>query len=126
MFSKEDILAQLRKGVDASNIAQNMADEINAALQEFEEEQSKAAKEKEKREDAGRVLDALQVYYTKYVSDDGPLSAKEREEGINLIIELCDNFGRLTNLADIAAKVEQKPLKLDLDDDVLRKFLATL
>ena len=56
MFTKDEILAQLREGTDAADIAQKMADEINAALDQYKAEQEAAKRDETRRADAREIV----------------------------------------------------------------------
>ena len=130
MYSKDDILAKLRKGADASIIAQEMADNINAALQEYQEEQKAEAAKKVKREDARKVIDAMSEFFGKYFGEVMPEA--EREQAVDAMIELTDHMRNLeshfNNLAKaVAEDANRAPsAENDIDDEALRRFLKSL
>lgn len=98
MFSKENILKRLRAGDSAETIAQEMADNINAALTEYHEEQEAAASN---RKAARTAVDALCDYFERIFKDK--ISDENREH--------------LTNVLEVTARPEAT------DDEVLRTFL---
>jgi methylase of polypeptide subunit release factors len=144
MFSKDEILKQLRAGADAQDIAQKMADEINAAVKTYDEEQeaikqaeAKAkALENEKRKDARDLIDNMADFFTKYFGEDGEdlLPEEDREEAVDAILELMDHIIGLKSVLDIAAaKPARKPTGCqcptcddEIDDIALKNFLKSL
>ena len=115
MFTKEEILAQLRDGADASAIAQKMADEINAAIAEYSEEQNKAS---QKRAEAESVVDALLNFLEKHYG------VKRTEDDLknvtDLVIGACDSTLEMLNTIEKAAK------NAPTDDDVIKAWLNAL
>lgn len=144
MFSKDEILKQLRAGADAQDIAQKMADEINAAVKTYDEEQeavkqaeAKAkALENEKRKDARKLIDAMAEFFTKYFGEEGEdlMPEEDREEAVDAILELTDHIVQLKGVLDIAAaKSARKPTGCqcptcddEIDDIALKNFLKSL
>ena len=138
MFSREDILTQLRNGADASDIAQKMADAINGALSDFEAEKEKAKKakeaeakrEKEMRADANKVIDVMTDFYNKYFGEI-TFDKEEKEELINTMIDMAkeaikeiEHIQKMTkNLKDVMSAPSAEK---EIDDDTLRRFLASL
>ena len=132
MFSKEEILAQLRQGADASDIAEKMADEINAAVHEYEAEQEKAKLSSVRREDARKVIEGLSEFFSKYMDED-EMGDEDIDKATDAMLELIDNMRDLkTQIQNLTIRVEadrkpngDSPLK-DLDDETLRNFLRSL
>lgn len=129
MYSKDDILAKLRKGADASVIAQEMADNINAALQEYQEEQKAEETKKIKRQDARKVIDAMSEFFGKYFGEVMPEA--EREQAVDAMIELTDHIrdmeSHLKDLVKAIEKNDQAPsAENEIDDETLRRFLKSL
>lgn len=129
MYSKDDILAKLRKGADASVIAQEMADNINAALQEYQEEQKAEEIKKIKRQDARKVIDAMSEFFGKYFGEVMPEA--EREQAVDAMIELTDHIrdmeSHLKDLVKAVEKNDQAPsAENEIDDETLRRFLKSL
>lgn len=144
MFSKDEILKQLRAGADAQDIAQKMADEINAAVKTYDEEQeaikqaeAKAkAFENEKREDARKLIDAMADFFIKYFGEEGEdlMPEEDREEAVDAILELTDHIVQLKGLiGTIAEKPAREPSGCkcptcddEIDDIALKNFLKSL
>ncbi len=135
MFSREDILEQLRKGADASDIAQKMADAINGALSDFEAEKNKAKeaeakKEKEMRIDAGKIVDVLTGFYNKYFGEI-ELDKEEREDLVDAVIGMSrDAMKEIEHIQKVTKNIRDAfgapSAEKEIDDEALRKFLATL
>lgn len=133
MFSKEDILKQLRGGTAPEDIANAMAKEINTALTEYNEEVKKAeATKKEREEDAYYVVDAISDFFTKYFNMQ-PMTDAERKDIVNEILTLADQlleigFGRPTNKETTATT--QNTAKAGgtetVDEKAIRAFLNSL
>lgn len=102
MFSKDDILARLRKGDTADLIASEMADQINAAINEYNEEKAAKAASRAK---ARAAVDALMDYFAEAMGEPVP-EEKEREQ--------------LTDVLEACAKPKVS------DDDILHAFLNAL
>ena len=88
MFSKEEILASLRDGLTADDIASSFAEVLNEAL-------------KEQKKTDTRFNDTKELYYTigAYIGKYYPSLAEDMEiepddEEIERIIELMDTFAR--------------------------------
>lgn len=129
MFSKDEILAQLRDGVDASDIAQKMADNINAALDEYKAEQEAAKRVETRRDDAREMVKAMNAFFSKYADEKG-MDEKEIENAVDGIMELMDSLDELRSALekDIAPMAERKPIgtKAKTDEDALKAFLQSL
>ena len=129
MFSKDEILAQLRDGVDASDIAQKMADNINAALDEYKAEQEAAKRVETRRDDAREMVKAMNTFFSKYADEKG-MDEKEIENAVDGIMELMDSLDELRSALekDIAPMAERKPIgtKAKTDEEALKAFLQNL
>ena len=135
MFSKNDILEQLRNGADASDIAQKMADEINAAVRDYEAEQEAAKRKTAVREDARNMVKTMSKFFSAHMGED-EMNDSEIDEATDAVMELMDSLRELKeNLdnANIHVKIKKAP---DLpagepnghrsDEDVIRSFLNSL
>lgn len=135
MFSREDILEQLRKGADASDIAQKMADAINGALSDFEAEKEKAKeaeakKEKEMRTDAGKIVDLMTGFYNKYFGEI-ELNKEEREALVDAVLGISrDAMKEIERINKVTKGMQDifgaPSAEKEIDDEALRRFLATL
>lgn len=117
MFSKDDILKQLREGIPAETIAEAMSKEINNALAAYTEEQRAAdARTKTLKTKARVIADAIADFFNEF--DGTKLSEKERED-------LAQTF---LTVAEKLSDLEQALVKADIpkeDEDVIKAFLDT-
>lgn len=139
MFTKDEILAQLREGTDAADIAQKMADEINAALDQYKAEQEAAKRDETRRADAREIVALMSEFFGKY-TDGEEMSDEDIDKATDAMLELIDNMHELQEamkgLEDLAPVTERKPsgkpqvtVKVrttDSDNEALRAFLKTL
>ena len=90
MYTKDDIMARLQKGDDPQTIANEIADTLNAAVAEYEENQKAAQKEKEaakrnseKQKDMAELCRLFWKYMQKYYGwDEGEFSDEDVREVI--------------------------------------------
>ncbi len=129
MFTKDEILAQLRDGVDASDIAQKMADNINAALDEYKAEQEAAKRVETRRDDAREMVKAMNAFFSKYADEEG-MDDEAIENAVDGIMELMDSLDELRAALnkEIAPAPERKPsgTKAKTDEEALKAFLQSL
>ena len=132
MFSKEEILGQLREGASAAEIAQKMSDEINAAMEEYETEQKAQKKaDQAKRAEARHIVSLMADYFAKYVGER-KMNEKEIDEATDAIIELIDYTKDLKDdMAELFSKKVPKRYDApscdeEIDDEVLKRFLSSL
>lgn len=129
MFTKDEILAQLRDGVDASDIAQKMADNINAALDEYKAEQEAAKRVETCRDDAREMVKAMNAFFSKYADEEG-MDDEAIENAVDGIMELMDSLDELRAALnkEIAPAPERKPsgTKAKTDEEALKAFLQSL
>ena len=91
MYTKDDIMARLQKGDDPQAIANEIADTLNAAVAEYEENQKATQKEKEaakrdseKQKDMAELCRLFWNYMQKYYGwDEGEFS----DEDVRNVIE---------------------------------------
>lgn len=106
MFSRNEILARLREGVDAQTIGNEMADELNAAVAAYNKEKAEAG---QKRTKARTAVDALIDLFDLFYPNDEVISDKERDQLTDAIL-------------DVATPQEKKLT----DEDVIKAFLKGL
>ncbi len=90
MYTKDDIMARLQKGDDPQAIANEIADTLNAAVAEYEENQKAAQREKEaakrdseKQKDMAELCRPFWNYMQKYYGwDEGEFSDEDVREVI--------------------------------------------
>lgn len=91
MYTKDDIMARLQKGDDPQAIANEIADTLNAAVAEYEENQKATQREKEaakrnseKQKDMAELCRLFWKYMQKYYGwDEGEFS----DEDVRDVIE---------------------------------------
>lgn len=139
MFTKDEILAQLREGTDAADIAQKMADEINAALDQYKAEQEAAKRDETRRADAREIVALMSEFFGKY-TDGEEMSDEDIDKATDAMLELIDNMHELQEavkgLEDLASVTERKPSgkphvtvkvrSANADNEALRAFLKSL
>lgn len=123
MFSKNEILEKLRKGVSTDAIAESMADELNDAIDMYNAEREAQAKAKASQEQdkaLGQVCDAVADYFVKVfgVAPDQVevLRGDEAREALrDAFDEFRDAIDPLINMLSALgipeAKNESKPVK---------------
>lgn len=90
MYTKDDIMARLQKGDDPQAIANEIADTLNAAFAEYEENQKATQREKEaakrnseKQKDMTELCRLFWKYMQKYYGwDEGEFSDEDVREVI--------------------------------------------
>lgn len=128
MFSKNEILEQLRNGADASDIAQKMADEINAAVQEYETEQKAAERKIATRADARNMVETMAKFFATYIGED-EMNDAEIDEATDAVMELMDSLQELKDSlknSNINVKVAAKPSGNRSDEDIIASFIKSL
>ena len=136
MYDKENILARLQNGEDAQNIANEIADLLNAAVAEHAEaEEAKrlqAAKEAEKVKAADLVVEHgkafLKTYYPDlYVSDFETATGKNLIKFVDDMLQEYYNFkSSIKNLDQLIADLENlniKPKESKAKKDPVAEFL---
>lgn len=126
MFTSNDILARLKAGESAQDIAQNLADNLNNAIKAYEDEKrkaeeaelAKAKREAEKQAEMEDITRRLNDFFCKYY-DDASLSNLDVARFSKDIIKVMDK-------ANDALAAALGPIGTDPEDDdeaVLRSFL---
>lgn len=106
MFSKNEILARLREGVDAQTIGNEMADELNAAVAAYNKEKAAANQQRAK---ARTAVDALIDLFDLFYPSEEEISNEERDQLADAIL-------------DVATPRKEKLT----DEDVIKAFLKGL
>ena len=107
MFNVEDILAQMKNGISAEDMARNFTESLNKAIQVQEEEKKKEVEKQELRAAADDVASHLNQFLETYfgLTDTQTLTGEE-------VIEICESMKQL-----------ESSMKKMLDDDsVFNKF----
>ena len=120
MYTKDDIMARLQKGDDPQAIANEIADTLNAAVAEYEENQKAAQKEKEaakrnseKQKDMAELCRLFWNYMQKYYGwDEGEFS----DEDVREVIESTE--AAMVAATELKAMFENlnKTLNEDMDE----------
>ena len=101
MFNKETVLARLRNGEDAQVIANEMAELVNEAIKEVQEQKKKeeaALREKEKVAELNAIVEDFGKWLIKHYEIDEPLGLIDTKEIIETIDELVKNLKALAAL----------------------------
>ena len=101
MFNKETVLARLRNGEDAQVIANEMAELVNEAIKEVQEQKKKeeaALREKEKVAELNAIVEDFGKWLIKHYEIDEPLGHIDTKEIIETIDELVENLKALAAL----------------------------
>ena len=101
MFNKETVLARLRNGEDAQVIANEMAELVNEAIKEVQEQKEKeeaAIREKEKVAELNTIVEDFGKWLIKHYEIDEPLGHIDTKEIIEIIDELVENLKALAAL----------------------------
>ena len=120
MYTKDDIMARLQKGDDPQAIANEIADTLNAAVAEYEENQKAAQKEKEaakrnseKQKDMTELCRLFWKYMQKYYGwDEGEFS----DEDVRDVIESTE--AAMVAATELKTMLENlnKTLNEDMDE----------
>ena len=132
MYSSADILARLRKGETPEDIANEMADALNAAQDTLKAEEAKAVQEKEKNEQldklaariAADVNEYLEVAAGVELGDEERLTAEEvREltEGLTPLLDLLKDM-KIT----VKKTPHSKTVKIRSPEAVFAKFFKDM
>ena len=132
MYNSADILARLRKGETPDDIANEMANALNAAQDALKAEEAKAVQEKEKNEHlnalAARIADDVSEYLE--VAAGIKLTDEERMTGEE-VRELADELSPLLDLLkNMKVSVKKTPhtktVKIQSPEAVFAKFFKDM
>lgn len=118
MYSKDDILKQLRAGTSAEDIAASMADELNRAISDYQQEAAKRARETERFNDALAIVDAFNDFDKKWFGSGETPTAESNKVMAETIIKM---FEMGESLFSHDQKNSAKPS--GNDDDLIKEFL---
>lgn len=113
MFNKEMVLARLRNGEDAQVIANEMAELVNEAIKEVQEQKKKeeaALREKEKVAELNAIVEDFGKWLVKHYEIEEPLNYVNTKELIDAIDELVKSLKALAAL-DKKIPVKKAPVK---------------
>lgn len=124
MYTKDDIMARLQKGDDPQAIANEIADTLNAAVAEYEENQKATQREKEaakrdseKQKDMAELCRLFWKYMQKYYGwDEGEFS----DEDVRDVIESTE--AAMVAATELKAMLENlnKTLNEDMDEQPVK------
>ena len=130
MYTKDDIMARLQKGDDPQAIANEIADTLNAAVAEYEENQKAAQKEKEaakrdseKQKDMAELCRLFWNYMQKYYGwDEGEFS----DEDVREVIESTE--AAMVAATELKTMLENlnKTLNEDMDEQPAKSRHETI
>ena len=132
MYNSADILARLRKGETPEDIANEMANALNAAQDTLKAEEAKAVQEKEKSEQldklaariAADVNEYLEVAAGVNLADEERLTAEEvREltEGLTPLLDLLKDMK-----VSVTKTPHSKTVKIRSPEAVFAKFFKDM
>lgn len=125
MFTTDDVVARLKAGESAQEVAESIADVLNAAIKQYDEEQRRAEAERlaaekvkaEKQTEMENITRSLTNFFSKYYSDE----LLDQESIVRFSKDIIDMFDKFEKVISVTPSAED-----DIDDDVLRRFLAKL
>ena len=132
MYNSADILARLRKGETPEDIANEMADALNAAQDTLKAEEAKAVQEKEKNEQLDALAARIAADVNEYleVAAGIKLTDEERMTGEE-VRELADSLSPLLDMVkDAKITVKKTPhtktVKIQSPEAVFAKFFKDM
>ena len=132
MYNSADILARLRKGETPDDIANEMANALNAAQDALKAEEAKAVQEKEKNEQLDKLAARIAADVNEYleVAAGVKLADEERMTGEE-VRELADGLTPLLDLLkDMKITVKKTPhsktVKVRSPEAVFAKFFKDM
>ena len=131
MFSKEDILKQLRGGADPQEIADAMAEAINGAINDFEEEKKKNSRAAERKADARKIVDEFDQFCNKWTDLKHSMGEEEKDLLADMLIDLFNEAKKEDKFLNsyfkpFSSSSGQAPAEHEIDDETLQRFLASL
>ena len=132
MYNSADILARLRKGETPDDIANEMANALNAAQDALKAEEAKAVQEKEKNEQLNALAARIAADVSEYLEAAAgiKLTDEERmtaEEVRDLADELSPLLDLLKNMKVSVKKTPHtKTVKIQSPEAVFAKFFKDM
>lgn len=132
MYSSADILARLRKGETPEDIANEMADALNAAQDTLKAEEAKAVQEKEKNEQldalaariAADVDEYLEIAAGIKLTDEERMTAEEVRELADSLSPLLDMVKNMK--VSVTKTPHTKTVKIQSPEAVFAKFFKDM
>lgn len=137
IISKQDFLEALRNGKTSDDLADNITKEFNAALKEYQAEQTAADEKNNKIEDMTEIMDLLHdyliEYYAETIDDINAFDETFNKETVENLVDAIDNGVELMSLINDFNikkdnKKEKKTANLDItldSDKAIKHFLKT-
>lgn len=132
MYNSADILVRLRKGETPEDIANEMADALNAAQDTLKAEKAKEVQEKEKSEQLDKLAARIAADVNEYleVAAGIELTDEERMTGEE-VRKLADELSPMLDLLkDMKVTVTKTPhsktVKIHSPEDIFAKFFKEL
>ena len=116
MYTKDDILKQLRAGTSAEDIAASMAETLNSAIGEFQQEAAKKARDTERFNDALAIVDAFNAFDKKWFGYGDTPTAEANRAMAETVIRMFE-----TGESIFGCKAKTDSAKDD--DDLIKEFL---
>ena len=132
MYSSADILARLRKGETPDDIANEMANALNAAQDTLKAEEAKAVQEKEKNEQLDKLAARIAADVNEYLEVAAGIElADEERMTAEEVRELTDGLTPLMDLLkDMKVSVTKTPhtktVKVRSPEAVFAKFFKDM
>ena len=130
MFDSKDILARLQNGEDPENLAVELADALNSALEQFDKIQKQKQKEQLKVADAqntvNTLLDFVEAYYPDLYDEEfrteftGEVFVKAIDDTIAEVEKLKTSIKNLDQLMKDYEELRPK----SVEKDPIKQFLA--
>ena len=132
MYNSADILARLRKGETPEDIANEMADALNAAQDTLKAEEAKAVQEKEKNEQldalAARIADDVNEYLEVAagvkLTDEERMTREEVRELTDTLSPLLDMVKNMK--VSVTKTPHTKTVKIQSPEAVFAKFFKDM
>ena len=132
MYNSADILARLRKGETPDDIANEMANALNAAQDTLKAEEAKAVQEKEKNEQLNKLAARIAADVNEYLevaagvnlTDEERMTAEEvREltEGLTPLLDLLKDMK-----VSVTKTPHTKTVKIRSPEAVFAKFFKDM
>ena len=132
MYNSADILARLRKGETPDDIANEMANALNAAQDALKAEEAKAVQEKEKNEQLNKLAARIAADVNEYLEVAAGIDLTDEERmTAEEVRELTDGLTPLVDLLkDMKITVKKTPhsktVKVRSPEAVFAKFFKDM
>ena len=132
MYNSADILARLRKGETPDDIANEMAEALNAAQDALKAEEAKAVQEKEKDEQLDKLAARIAADVNEYLevaagielADEERMTAEEVRELTDSLSPLLDMLKNMK--VSVTKTPHTKTVKIHSPEAVFAKFFKDM